>query len=65
MELAARATMVSGGMEEAAARPWVEVAAAGPMMMSEDHPGQMGDERITLGIGESDVWELLGPGYNN
>jgi len=65
MELAARATMVSGGMEEAAARPWVVVAAAGPMMASEDPSGQMGDELIYLGLGESDVWELLGPGYNN
>ena len=43
-ELAARAAMASGGMEEVAARPWVVVAAAGPMMMIEVGADQMGDE---------------------
>ena len=65
MELVARVAMASGGMEEVAARPWVVVAAAGPMMMREDPTGQMGDDRICLGIGESDVGELLGGVYNN
>ena len=65
MELMARAHMASGGMEEVAARPWVVVAAAGPIMMREEPSGQMGDELIYLGLGESDVWELPGAVYNN
>jgi len=33
-------------IEEAAGLPWVVVAAAGPMMTSEDPSGQMGDALI-------------------
>ena len=62
MELVERVAMASGGMEEVATRPWVVVAADGPMMICEDLSGQMGDELIYLGIGESDILELLGPG---
>ena len=46
MELVARMTSASGGMEELAARPWVMVAAAGPMMASEGGTDQLADGEL-------------------